>query len=182
METYIKISTLNDFIFCPKSIYYHNLYDNYDKKVYQEKPQIAWTIAHQNIDNKTYSTEKKYLQAMEVYSVRYWLLGKIDLFDIKEKKLIERKYKVEKLYYGYYLQVYAQYFCLEEMWYNVEKIAIHSIKDNKTYDIRLPSIKDTMNFVELIEEYNKFDIEKDFSQNINKCKMCIYRELCDFYK
>ncbi|MDD4530863.1 MAG: type V CRISPR-associated protein Cas4, partial [Candidatus Gracilibacteria bacterium] len=83
METYIKISTLNDFIFCPKSIYYHNLYDNYDKKVYQEKPQIVGTIAHQNIDNKTYSTEKKYLQAMEVYSVRYGLLGKIDLFDIK---------------------------------------------------------------------------------------------------
>jgi len=56
MENYIKLSTLNDFIFCPKSIYYHNLYYSYEKKLYQEETQIAWSIAHESIDNKTYST------------------------------------------------------------------------------------------------------------------------------
>ena len=52
MESYIKLSTLNDFIFCPKSIYYHTLYDSYEKKLYQDEAQIAWTIAHETIDNK----------------------------------------------------------------------------------------------------------------------------------
>gem|GEM_PF-2376169 len=41
MESYIKLSTLNDFIFCPKSIYYHTLYDSYEKKLYQDEAQIA---------------------------------------------------------------------------------------------------------------------------------------------
>jgi hypothetical protein len=44
MENYIKLSTLNDFIFCPKSIYYHNLYENYEKKLYQEESQIAGSL------------------------------------------------------------------------------------------------------------------------------------------
>ena len=30
-EEYISISTLNDFIFCPYSIYLHNVYENTDK-------------------------------------------------------------------------------------------------------------------------------------------------------
>jgi CRISPR-associated protein Cas4 len=62
MENYIKLSTLNDFIFCPKSIYYHNLYDNYNKNLYQEEAQKSGTIAHESIDNQTYSTRKDILQ------------------------------------------------------------------------------------------------------------------------
>jgi hypothetical protein len=41
MESYIKLSTLNDFIFCPKSIFYHNLYDQYNDELYQEDAQKA---------------------------------------------------------------------------------------------------------------------------------------------
>ncbi|MDR1945199.1 MAG: hypothetical protein LBQ59_03905 [Candidatus Peribacteria bacterium] len=62
MESYIKLSTLNDFIFCPKSIYYHTLYDQYNKELYQEEVQKAGTIAHETIDNKHYSTKKDILQ------------------------------------------------------------------------------------------------------------------------
>jgi CRISPR-associated protein Cas4 len=62
MEDYIKLSTLNDFIFCPKSIYYHNLYDNYDKNIYQEETQKEGTKIHESIDNQTYSTRKSILQ------------------------------------------------------------------------------------------------------------------------
>jgi len=62
MESYIKLSTLNDFIFCPKYIYYHNIYDSYYKKQYQEQAQILETIAHESIDNKSYSTRKDILQ------------------------------------------------------------------------------------------------------------------------
>jgi len=38
-ETYIPISTLNDFIFCPYSIYLHNVYENTDESLYHAIPQ-----------------------------------------------------------------------------------------------------------------------------------------------
>lgn len=68
MESYIKLSTLNDFIFCPKSIFYHELYDSYEKKLYQEEVQIAGTIAHESIDTAKYSSRKNVLQGLSVYS------------------------------------------------------------------------------------------------------------------
>lgn len=35
MEDYIKITQLNDFIFCPVSIYFHNLYEDSEPMLYQ---------------------------------------------------------------------------------------------------------------------------------------------------
>lgn len=35
MENAIKISNLNDYIFCPISIYFHNLYGDMDTIMYQ---------------------------------------------------------------------------------------------------------------------------------------------------
>ena len=88
MESYIKLSTLNDFMFCPKSIYYHTLYDSYKKKIYQDEAQIAWTIAHETIDNKHYSTCKFILQWLDVYSEAFKISWKIDLFNTKTWELI----------------------------------------------------------------------------------------------
>ena len=68
MENYIRLSNLNDFIFCPKSIYYHNIYDSYDKTLYQEEAQIAGSMAHDAVDQKRYSSRKDVLQALDVYS------------------------------------------------------------------------------------------------------------------
>jgi CRISPR-associated protein Cas4 len=62
MDQYIRISTLNDFIFCPKSIYFHQLYDNVEKELYQETPQVRGTLNHTKIDQGTYSTSKDILQ------------------------------------------------------------------------------------------------------------------------
>jgi CRISPR-associated protein Cas4 len=83
MENYIKLSTLNDFIFCPKSIYYHTLYDNYEKNLYQEKAQKQGTKIHETIDNRTYSTSKYILQGISVYNEYYKIAGKIDIFDLR---------------------------------------------------------------------------------------------------
>lgn len=182
MESYIKLSTLNDFIFCPKSIYYHNLYDNYEKKIYQEEAQIAWTIAHEAVDNKTYSSRKDILQWLEVYSEKYWIAGKIDIFHIKEGRLIERKNKIEKIYQGYKYQLWGQMYCLQEMGYNVEKLEFYSMQDNKTYRVYKPSIDEELKFLKMLESYRKFDLLKsDWSQNTQKCLRCIYKELCDYY-
>ncbi|MDR2639788.1 MAG: type V CRISPR-associated protein Cas4 [Candidatus Peribacteria bacterium] len=71
MESYIKLSTLNDFIFCPKSIFYHNLYEQYNDELYQEEAQKAGKLIHEAIDNKRYSTKKEILQGLDVYSEEY---------------------------------------------------------------------------------------------------------------
>ncbi|NDK07888.1 type V CRISPR-associated protein Cas4 [Candidatus Gracilibacteria bacterium] len=182
MESYIKLSTLNDFIFCPKSIYYHNLYDSYDKSMYQEEVQIAGTIAHESIDQKTYSTRKSVLQGLSVYSEEWGIAGKIDLFYISEGKLVERKNKIDKIYQGYKYQLWGQMICLQEMGYKVEELAFYSMQDNKTYRINKPKFEEIEKFKEIISRYKKFDLlQPNWSQNNQKCLKCIYKELCDCY-
>jgi len=180
MENYIKLSTLNDFIFCPKSIYYHNLYDWYDKTLYQDDVQISWSIAHESIDNKTYSTSKWVLMSLDVYCDRYKISWKIDQFFIKEWKLVERKNKIEKIYLWYKYQLWWQMFCLEEMWYDVLSLEIYSMKDNKKYKIYKPNTSWIVEFEIFLEKYKKYDLLKNnFNLNTNKCFKCNYRELCD---
>lgn len=182
MESYIKLSTLNDFIFCPKSIYYHNLYNNYEKKIYQDEVQIAWSIAHESIDNKTYSSRKDVLQSLEVYSEKYSIAWKIDIFYKSEWKLIERKNKIEKIYIWYKYQLWGQMLCLEEMWYKVNSLWFYSMIDNKTYKINKPSFQEEQKFLEMIDKYKKFNLlQEKWTQNTQKCLKCIYKELCDYY-
>lgn len=56
MSDYIAISTLNDFIFCPYSIYLHNVYMETDEMVYHATPQTRGRSAHETVDRKTAST------------------------------------------------------------------------------------------------------------------------------
>lgn len=51
-ESFINISMLNDFIFCPYSIYLHNVYENTDESLYHAVPQIRGRIVHETVDNK----------------------------------------------------------------------------------------------------------------------------------
>lgn len=51
-ENYISISTLNDFIFCPYSIYLHNVYMESDEGLYHATPQTRGRNAHETIDTK----------------------------------------------------------------------------------------------------------------------------------
>ena len=44
MDDYISISTLNDFIFCPYSIYLHNVYMESDEGLYHATPQTRGKI------------------------------------------------------------------------------------------------------------------------------------------
>jgi len=189
MEQYIKLSTLNDFIFCPKSIYYHTLYDNYEKNLYQEQAQKEGTKIHDSIDNQTYSTSKYILQGVSVYNDYYKIAGKIDIFNILTWELIERKTQIfldknnkPKIYLWYKYQLWGQMFCLEEMWYNVKSLWIYSVKDNKKYRIYKPSTNGLLDFEEFLKKYRKFDLlQKNWRQNTQKCLKCIYRELCDYY-
>ncbi|MBO7227807.1 MAG: type V CRISPR-associated protein Cas4 [Bacteroidales bacterium] len=93
MENPILISMLNDFSFCPYSIYLHNVYKNADKEMCQSLPQLRGTIAHENVDNKTSSTLMNETQVLPISSEQLGVMGKIDIYRANEKILIERKYK-----------------------------------------------------------------------------------------
>lgn len=180
MEYSIAISMLNDFIFCPASIYFHNLYGNVEKKLYQSTDQVAGSIAHQTIDNATYSTRKEVLQGFDVYCDQYNLTGKVDQFNMKNGELVERKKKIKQVYDGYIFQLYGQTFALREMGYFVQNIALYSMDDNKKFPINLPENDPEMmgKFEHLIEEINLFDLSNYRQENRSKCIRCIYEPIC----
>jgi len=181
MEEYIQISKLNDFIFCPKSMYLHSIYEGLNTKVYHSHYQTVGKLNHECIDKKKYSSARKsILQGIEVYSQKYKLAGKIDLYFKDKKELMERKTKISRVYDGYKFQLYAQYFCLLEEGYAVEKISIHSLKDNKKYFIDIPDKKEVEKFEILLNKIKDFSICKDrIIKNKNKCEKCIYNNLCN---
>lgn len=181
MEPYIPISFLNDFIFCPRSIYFHQLYGRTDTSLYHSSSQTAGRAAHRTVDAKTYTTSKKVLQSLEVYSVRYGIGGKIDTYDEDKKLLAERKKKITTIYDGYVFQLYAQYHCLMEMGYEVKKMKLYSMDDNKSYPVKLPHEDEAMQskFEEIIMKIKTYKLSDPFVPNPNKCARCIYNTLCD---
>ena len=181
MEYPILISNINDFIFCPISIYFHNLYGDIKREIFQSDKQLLGSYAHESVDKKSYSTRKSVLQGVSVYCERYNLVGKIDVFDIKTGTLTERKRKINALYDGYIFQTYAQYFSLTEMGYSVKKIVIHSYIDNINYFVLLPSENSEMlsAFETIINNMNRFNALEYQPNNSSKCGNCIYSDLCD---
>ncbi len=181
MEAYLPISFLNDFIFCPRSIYFHQLYGRVNARLYKTSSQIRGTTAHKSIDAKKYTTARAVLQTVEIYSERYRLGGKIDTYDQKKKKLVERKKKIKVVYDGYIYQIYAQYHCLVEMGYEVKSLALYSMDDNKSYPVASPldDLPRQEAFEQLLRDIRNFDLDAPFVANANKCKYCIYNNLCD---
>lgn len=182
MESYIPISFLNDFIFCPRSIYYHQLYSTYEQSTYQQKPQIAGKAAHRSIDEKTYTKRLDVLMDYELYCEKYRIHGKLDVFDCKTSVLTERKRSIKQIYDGYIFQVYAHYFGLIELGYKVKKIVIHDLTANKNYPVLLPGedIEMFEKFEQLITAINNYNLnDHGFKANKNKCVNCIYSNLCD---
>ena len=57
-ENPIAISNLNDFIFCPVSIYFHSLDYDTEKMTYQNSDQLNGTAVHTTVDSGTYSSKK----------------------------------------------------------------------------------------------------------------------------
>lgn len=181
MEEIILVSYLNDFIFCPASIYFHKLYGNLEQTLYQSNYQINGKSAHKSIDKKTYSTSNYVLQGIDIFTEEYGILGKIDIFDIKNGILTERKNKITEIYDGYIFQTYAQYYALKEMGYMINEIKLHSLEDNKTYKVNLPEDDIIMKnkFIELIKNIHEFKLDNFKQSNKKKCENCIYEPSCD---
>ena len=183
MESYLTMTQINDFIFCPRSLYYHNfLQGNFSPDNFREKPQVQGLAAHASIDNGSYSSCRYILQGTMVYSSKYNLLGKIDLFDISSGRLTERKYSITAVYDGFRYQLYAQFFALSEMGYQVRSMFLYSSKDNRKYPVPLPEQSQIIEFERTLDSIRGYSPEKDFSiPNLNKCRHCNYREICTWF-
>lgn len=182
METPISITTLNDFIFCPASIYFHMIDAETEKMSYQSHFQLNGTHAHEKSDNREYSSRRDVLQGVSIYSGEYNLIGKIDTFDIASGVLTERKRLIKNIYDGYVFQIYAQYYCLVEMGYKVNKMRLYSMIDNKSYHIEKPEDNEQMllKFKNTIKQISEFSLAGFKQDNIEKCNKCIYEPLCSF--
>jgi CRISPR-associated protein Cas4 len=178
MEDFIQISKLNDFVFCPYSVYLHSVYESFNQKTYHRTAQTVGKIAHEPVDQKTYTTSAHILQGMEVSSDAYGLIGKIDTFDVKTGALVERKFKIKKIFDGYKYQLYAQMYCLREMGYVVKSLAIQSLSDNKRYKIPMPDKEEADKFEKLICDMQNYKAEPVKDKNPTKCGQCIYKPLC----
>lgn len=181
MDNLIKITQINDFIFCPASIYFHNLYGDRETTTYQRKEQINGSHAHKNIDEGTYTTSRNILMGMDVYSEEFGLIGKIDMYDKEKGLLRERKKKIRVIYDGYIFQLYAQLYSLREMGYSVNCIQLYSMDDNKVYKINLPENDTEMNkkFRDTIRAIKEFSLDSFQQDNKDKCRNCIYQPACD---
>lgn len=177
MFSYLTISTLNDYVFCPYSIYLHNVYKGGLEDNYHAVPQTAGKNAHHTVDSA--KGIKQQLTGLEVYSAELGLMGKIDVFDTESKTLTERKRKLKRIYQGQIWQLQAQYFCMLEMGYEVCKIEFYSMTDHKTYPQPLPGLADKKTLLGVIGRIKSINCLMHLTINPNKCKHCIYNNLCD---
>lgn len=179
MENPITFTTLNDFVFCPASIYFHGLYEGVNDLLFTGEKQLKGKAAHKKIDDDEW-TQSDVLCSLTVYSSTYGLMGKIDKYSPKSKELVETKRTISTIYDGYIFQIYAQYFAMKESGYDVRKLTLYSKTDNKKYDISLPADDPEMlaKFEKNLQDLRDFDLSSFQPTNLEKCKNCIYSNAC----
>lgn len=177
--TFIQISSLNDFMFCPYSIYLHGIYNQVDESLYHAAPQVRGSFSHESTDNRKASTKKDVLMAMPVYSDSLGLIGKIDSYIVSEGRLIERKYQLKTIYRGQLYQIWAQYFCLWEMGYDVKELSFYEISTKRTIPVKVPGEDEYNELEALINRYMHYCPDDEIEVNVNKCLHCIYCPMCD---
>lgn len=180
MNDYIPLSELNDFIFCPYSIYLRNVYMNIDEDLFKASPQTRGSIAHQGVDKKNGSTSKNNIMSLSVYSDELGISGKIDVYKQDRSLLVERKNNLKRIFRGQMYQLWGQYFCMKEMGYNVERLAFYEISTNKMTYIEIPGETERLELIRFIDKFKSYDPASDkITVNWNKCTHCIYCNLCD---
>ena len=151
MNDYISLSTLNDFIFCPYSIYLHNVYMETADDMYKAVPQIEGMLSHQGVDNKTGTSIRTDLLSLPVYSDELGISGVIDIYKSDRRLLIERKNNLKKIFRGQIYQLWGQYYCLKEMGYPIDSIALYEISTNKMIPVELPNEESKSELILFIE-------------------------------
>lgn len=150
-----------------------------DEELFHATPQVRGKLEHESVDKKTASTRKNDLMNLPVFSEKYGLVGKIDIYKGDQQHLIEKKYQLKNIYQGQIYQLWAQMFCLEEMGYSVKRLSLYETSTNKSIPIELPNENDVRKFAEFIEKYHHYSPDEPIDVNVNKCRHCIYCSLCD---
>ena len=150
-----------------------------DDSLYHATPQTKGKVAHESIDKKTYSTQKNDLMSLPVYSEALGVMGKIDIYHQDKRTLIERKYQLKQIYRGQLYQLWAQYYCMVEMGYDIDHLAFYEISTNKTIPIELPTENDYLELLGFVEQFKNYNPNDTITVNLNKCIHCIYCNLCD---
>ena len=181
MESMLTMTQLNDFVFCPNSLYYNGIYRaSVGTETYHHTPQVDGLAAHAAVDEGRYSSRKDVLQGTMVFCAQYNLVGRIDVFDAASGVLTERKNSVTAVYPGFRYQLYGQCFALREMGYCVRKLRLYSKKGNRIYDVPLPDAKDRAEFEEVLARMWEWTPGAVFAPNPKKCGTCIYSPLCEW--
>lgn len=176
---FILISTLNDFIFCPYSIYLHNVFYEADNDVFYALPQIKGKEAHSSVDTKSNRLGRRVIESLCVESIEYGLRGKIDLFFLDSGELVERKNNLKAIFTGQIYQLWAQFLCMKEMGYDIKSLSFYEISTRKRTTISIPTQSEILRFKEFLNRYRTFDLKTYRPTCANKCSHCIYCALCD---
>ncbi len=177
MEPNIAISTINDFLFCPKSLYMHQAAGRINPTTYHSTPQTRGNALHASIDNQSYSDKKSILQGANIYCQELGIYGKLDTFNVDTGELVERKAEIKHIYEGYLMQLYSEYFCLREMGYEVKTIGFYSMVDNKKYSIEPPGEVEKQRLEEILDNMRNFDEQKLLDHRCPNCDNNIYSGL-----
>lgn len=177
MEPYIAISTINDFLYCPRSLYMHIALGEITPSSFHDTPQTKGNEMHASIDEKRYSNKKNILQGVNIYSEELKVQGKLDIFDTSTGELIERKARLKNIFEGQIMQLYSEYYCLIEMGYKPKTIAFYSMEDNKKYFITMPTEKDKQRLKEIINKMQNYTYDKLLKHHCDHCDNNIYSPL-----
>jgi CRISPR-associated protein Cas4 len=150
-----------------------------DEGLYHAVPQTRGKEAHESVDKKTGSSRRSDLFALTVCSNELGVMGKIDLYKQTSKTLIERKYQLKQIFRGQIYQLWAQYFCMIEMGYDVSALAFYEISTNKMIPVDLPGEAGKSELKNFIHRFKTYDLSAPIAINRNKCIHCIYCNLCD---
>lgn len=149
------------------------------EEMYHATPQTQGRLAHQPVDNKQTSTRSTDLVSLPVSSSRLGLMGKIDIYKGADHHLIERKYRLKKIYRGHLYQLWAEYFCMVEMGYAVDRVSFYEISTNKMMPQSLPGSAEWDELCSVIAQFRSYDPSQPITTNITKCTHCIYSPLCE---
>lgn len=98
MNVNTSLTTLNDFIFCPYSIYLHKTYMETDEDIFKTIVQLSGTNAHKATDSKKGSSRSCDILSLPVCSNSLGLYGVIDLYRGNTATLIERKLRLNHIF------------------------------------------------------------------------------------
>lgn len=176
VEDYIPISHINDFLFCPYSIYLHSVYGAAEEEFCKAVPQKAGTMAHEKI---TRDEREGVLHDRPVRSEELGIAGIIDEFDTTTGTLTEYKNRTGRLFPGQFMQLYGQYFCLLEEGLTVNALRFVEISSGKETPVPLPGKEEEELLSDIVERIGSFSPSDEIPINPNKCSKCIYCMLCE---